>query len=195
MARRPLTMATVKPIRIAGGRVAGLQGGIRLELDQKSLQRGRAMLDQYRDAPLQKRMGKASLAAAKVLEGPIKQASPVSHDKDPGGLRRSVRARPWRTRTSFVEGVGWRSKSSQEANVGPMGGKRGGGHGRLVIRGHRIVTPGGRDTGRRSRKNPYVDAVAARHYAKAIAEMRRYIFDRGMQENLARRIVFGKDAG
>jgi len=27
----------------------------------------------------------------------------------------------------------------------------------LVIRGHRIVTPGGRDTGRRSRANPFVD--------------------------------------
>jgi hypothetical protein len=190
-------MATVKPIRIAGGQsLRGSSQFVRLELDQKSLQRGYAMLDRYRDAPLQKRMSKAALAAAKVLEGPIRDASPVSNDKDPGGLRRSVRARPWQVRKTFVEGKGWRSRSTSEANVGPVGGKRGGGgHGRLVIRGHRIVTRGGRDTGRRTRKNPYVDMVAQRHYRRAIAEMRKAIFDRGMQEDLARRVLFGRNAG
>jgi hypothetical protein len=183
-------MDTVRPIRLTGGGMRAAQGFMRLELDQRSLQRGHALLDRYRDAPLQKRMSKAVLAAATVLEGPVRDASPVSRDKDPGGLKRSVRARPWRSRKTFVEGKGWRTQSSTEANVGPLAPHR-----RLVIRGHRIVTSTGRDTGRRTRANPYVDAVAARHYRRAIAEMRAAIFDRGMQEDLARRIVFGRNAG
>lgn len=197
MARKPLTMATVKPIRLTGGGMRGASQFMRLELDQKALQRGYAMLDRYRDKPLNVRMNKAVLAAAKVLEGPIRDASPVSHDKDPGGLKRSVRARPWRVRKTFVEGKGWRTQSSTEANVGPVGGKRGGGgHARLVIRGHRNVghRPARRDLGSRSGKNPYVDRVRDRYERQAIAKMRAYIFDRGMQEDLSRRIVFGRNA-
>lgn len=158
------------PIRIVGGRAAS--GSFRLELDERSLARGYKLLDHYRDAPLRTRMQKATLAAARVLEGPIRQATPVSHDDDPGQMRKSVRARSARVRTSFVIGKGWRSRASTEALVGPRDKKS-----HLVIRSHRIVTRGGRDTGRRSRANPYVDAVAARHQARAIAEMREYIFD------------------
>ena len=188
--RAPLTMATVKPVRLVGGGMRGASSFMRLELDQKPLARGYAMLDRYRDAPLQKRMAKAVLAAAKVMEGPIRDATPVSHDKDPGGLRKSVKARPWRSRKTFVEGKGWRTQSSTEANVGPLAPHR-----RLVIRGHRIVTRGGRDTGRRTRPNPYVDMVAARQYKRAIEAMRAAVFGRGMQEDLQRRILYGRNAG
>ena len=160
----------VRPIRIVGKRSAG--ASMAIDLDQKALARGRKLVDRYRDKPLYTRMQKATLAGARVLEGPIRQATPVSHDKDPGQMKKSVRARSARVRTSYVIGRGWRSKSSTEAVVGPRDNKS-----HLVIRGHRIVTRSGRDTGRRARKNPYVDMVADRLYRKAVAEMRRYIFD------------------
>ena len=41
-------------------------------------------------------------------------------------------------------------------------------HRSLVIAGHRIVTPGGRDTGRRTRPNPFVEAAASQHMEEAI---------------------------
>ena len=149
------------PIRMVGG--AAASGSFRLELDQRSLQRGRSLLDRYRDQSLMVRMQKATLAAAKVLEGPIKQATP----KVTGGLRRKTRA------AQISQRIGYRQYAkSANADVGPRSGHR-----HLVIRGHRIVTHTGRDTGRRSRANPYVDAVAARHQARAIAEMRRHILD------------------
>lgn len=158
------------PLRIVGGRTT--HQSFALQLDERSFKRGRALLDRYRDKPLYTRMQKATLAAARVLEGPIKQASPVSHDKDPGQLKRSVRARSARIRTSYVVGKGWRSRASTEALVGPRDPKS-----HLVIRSHRIVTRGGHDTGRRTRPNPYVDVMAQRHYRRAVAEMREYIFD------------------
>lgn len=168
MARLPLSMSTVKPIRISGGRGPAFA----LDIDQRGLARGYKLLDHYRDASLYKRMQKATLAGAKVLEGPIRSATPVSRDSDPGQMKRSVRARSAKVRTAFVIGKGYRSKASTEAIVGPRDRKS-----HLVIRSHRIVTRGGRDTGRMTRPNPYVDLVADRLYRKAVAEMREYIFD------------------
>lgn len=142
-------------------------GKLRIELDQRSLQRGYKLLDRYHDAPLRIRMDKATLAAAKVLEGPMRQAAPVgpASDGHRGLLRRTVRAR------QFRRGGG---PEPHGAAVGPTAGHR-----HLVVRSHRIVTRGGRDTGRRSRPNPFPDAVASRHQARAIAEMRRHIFNTG----------------
>lgn len=158
------------PLRIVGSRSAGTS--MALQLDERSLARGRRLLDKYRDAPLMTRMQKATLAGARVLEGPIRQATPVSHDDKPGQMRRSVRARSARVRTRYVPGRGWRSAASTEAVVGPRDPKS-----HLVIRGHRIVTRGGRDTGRRTQPNPYVDAVAERLMDRAVEEMREHIFD------------------
>lgn len=170
MARAPLTLSAVRPLRIVGRRGAG--AAIALDLDERSIARGRKLLDHYRDAPLRTRMQKATLAAAKVLEGPIRAATPVSRDSKPGQMKRSVRARSARVRTSYVVGRGWRSRSSTEAVVGPRDPKS-----HLVIRSHRIVTPGGRDTGRSTRPNPYVDQVSDRLQGRAVEEMREHIFD------------------
>ena len=170
MARAPLTMAGIKPLRIVGGKTAG--AAFAVSLDQKSLARGRKVIDNYQGMSLYVRMQKATLAAAKVLEAPVKAAAPVSHDKDPGQMKKSTRARPAKVRTAYISGKGWRSKASSEAIVGPRTH-----HSHLAIRGHKIVTHTGRFTGRMSRKNPYVDAVAARLYRQAVAEMRRYIFE------------------
>lgn len=152
------------PLRIVGGRNAA-SGSFRLDLDERSLARGRRLLDHYQGAPLRKRLSKAGLAAARVIEGPMRQAAPVgpAGDKHRGLLRRTVRAREFRV------GGG---PEPYGAVVGPTAGHR-----HLPIRGHRIVTRGGRDTGRRSRPNPFVDVVAQRHYARAVAEMRKVIYD------------------
>lgn len=149
------------PLRIVGGQAAS--GAFRLELSEKDIARGKAMLDRYQGKGLMFRMQKATLAAAKTLESPMRAATP----KKTGHLRRKTRAEQISQRTGFRTYA-----KSVNASVGPRSPHR-----HLVIRGHRIVTPGGRDTGRRSRANPYVDVVAQRHYAKAVAEMRRYIFD------------------
>lgn len=169
----PLTMSSIRPLRIVGGRNAA-SGVMRLELDQKAVARAHALMDRYRDKPLYTRMQKASLAAAKLIEGPMRAATPVSSDETPGVMRRRTRARSAKVRTSYVIGKGWRSKASTEALVGPITP-----YSHLVIRGHRIVTLRGVDTGRRTRANPYVDVVAARMAPRAIAEMRRHIFQAG----------------
>jgi hypothetical protein len=44
-------------------------------------------------------------------------------------------------------------------------------HAHLVIPGHRIVTPGGRDTGRRSQAFPFVDPVIDREAASLQAQL------------------------
>jgi hypothetical protein len=152
------------PLRIVGGRNAA-SGSFRLELDQKSFARGRRLLDHYQGAPLRTRMSKAPLAAARTMESAMRQAAPVGPpgDKHRGLLRKTVRAREFRA---------GRGPEPYGAALGPTAGHR-----HLPIRGHRIVTRGGRDTGRRSRPNPFVDAVTQRHYARAVAEMRRHIFD------------------
>lgn len=152
------------PIRIVGGRNAA-SGSFRLDLDEKSFARGRRLLEHYQGAPLRKRLGKAPLAAARVLEAPMRQAAPVgpANDGHRGLLRKTIRAREFRA---------GRGPEPYGAAVGPTAGHR-----HLPIRGHRIVTRGGRDTGRRSRPNPFVDVVAQRHYAKAVAVMRKAIFD------------------
>mgnify|MGYP001567832822 CR=1 FL=1 len=149
------------PIRMVGGPAAS--GSFRLELSAKDIARGKALLDRYRGAPLMTRMQKATLAAAKTMEAPMKAAAP----KVTGHLRAKTRAQQIRQRT------GWRTyAATSSADVGPRSPHR-----HLVIRGHRIVTPGGRDTGRRTSPNPYVDLVARRHYANAVRIMRQAIFD------------------
>lgn len=50
-------------------------------------------------------------------------------------------------------------------------------HRHLLIRGHRIVTPGGRYTGRMTKANPYVDRAASGHERKAADIVRRIWFE------------------
>lgn len=77
----------------------------------------------------------AALQGARTLVAPIKAEAPVFK----GNLQGSVTA--WTT-------------SDGGAGAGPLAPHR-----HLVIRDHRIVTPGGRDTGRRTTGNPFVDAA------------------------------------
>ena len=152
------------PIRFVNAR-GNTSGSFRLDIDERSLARGRRLIEHYQGAPLRKRLGKAPLAAARVMEAPMRQAAPVgpASTGHRGLLRRTVRAREFRA---------GRGPEPYGAAVGPTAGHR-----HLPIRGHRIVTRSGRDTGKRSRANPFVDVIAQRHYARAVAEMRKAIFD------------------
>lgn len=93
------------------------------------------VLNKYRTTP--GRLQYASFQAARYLLGPIKAATPVRS----GRLRDRTKA--------------WAAKRGEiGAGVGPLAPHR-----HLVIRPHRIVTPGGRDTGRMTSGNPYIDAT------------------------------------
>jgi hypothetical protein len=131
-----------------------------VEFDAKAIARITRKLEKAQGRPLMEKMRRATLAAADLLVQPIRSAGPRNRT---GLLRRSVRARA--ARKSFgVRSIG--------ALVGPTAPHR-----HLIIQGHRIVTPGGRYTGRRTVANPYVDRAAAGHQRKAAELVRRIWFE------------------
>lgn len=133
------------------------------ELDEKALTAFTKKVERYRGLPLRARMAKATLKAADYMVPPIKAATP----KGPtGNLRKRVRARPAKKR------IGNSLQPTLGALVGPTSPHR-----HLVIRGHRIVTPGGRDTGMRTSGNPYVDEAMERHASAAMRIVSRILFE------------------
>lgn len=194
MARRPLTMANVKPIRIAGGKSGRMgayaSGGvIQLQLDQKAVGRALARLENFRDEPLHIRMDKATKAAGALLVAPMQAAAP----RKTGRLRKSIASRTVRNRDKavFAKGTTMALGADRVALVGPRASPWAP-HRHLVIQGHRIVTRGGRDTGRRTAPNPFVYATAHRHYARAIALMRDHIVKAGLNQGVGTAILYGR---
>lgn len=100
------------------------------------------MLAKHTSERLRGRLQYAALQGARVLVPPIRAAAPVGPT---GNLQRSVTAWVGRERVGAA---------ADGAGVGPLAPHR-----HLVIRPHRIVTPGKRDTGRRTTGNPFVDAA------------------------------------
>lgn len=111
---------------------------ISVDIDPRAVARAQKVLAKYHGRPLQERLQRGTLQAARMLVGPVRAASPVGPT---GNLRKSVRAAKSRT-------------DPLAAFVGPKAPHR-----HLVINPHRIVTPGGRYTGRRTSGNPFVDAA------------------------------------
>lgn len=110
---------------------------------------GLARLDRYFEShqgrALERTIDKAIGKAVRPLVGKLKSAETASgiHNRTKRHYR-SIKARKPRKRPGEVSA--W--------TVGPTDAKR-----HPLIRGHRIVTPGGRDTGQRSRAFPYVAPV------------------------------------
>lgn len=103
------------------------------------------VLDQYIGRPFEKSIERALMAGAKVAARAIRRAAPkgkTGNLKSASGRARLARSRPGLPPLAIA---------------GPAGGRGKGGHRHLVIRGHRIVTHAGADTGLRSRPNPFVD--------------------------------------
>ena len=141
-------------------------GPISIELDVKALARFRKRVERYQGMPLTQRMQKGTLEAARLLVPSVRSAAP----KGPtGNLKRRVSARQSRAQT--FGGGQTRTLSAVVGSTAP--------HRHLVIRPHRIVTPGGRDTGRRTTGNPFVDSAAQPRAAEAMRVVSRAIFGEG----------------
>lgn len=103
-------------------------------------------------------MQRANLAAGDLIAGRVKQAAP----RRTGLLRAAVKSR-----LEPRKGIGGKSTA---VLVGPTAKAH---HRHLIISGHRIVTPGGRFTGRRTAPNPFVDRAARGFGPKAAALVMR----------------------
>lgn len=121
-------------------------GAVQLTVNQADIDRIVKRLDKWKDRPLQERERKAIQGALSLLVGPIRAQTPEITRR----LWSSVKVRKLRSRGVTVGGLSAGEVAAYAA--GPTARYR-----HLVIRGHRIVTRGGRDTGRRSRKDPFVD--------------------------------------
>jgi len=157
-------------------------GPVSVELDTRALRAFQKRLERYQGLPLQQRMERGALDAARLLVPHVRRATP----KGPtGNLRKSIRAGASRSmrngllsRAMGGSGVRMILSASQggmaSAYVGPS--SRVAPHRHLVIRGHRIVTPGGRDTGRSTTGNPFVDNAVQPRQAEALRVVRAAIF-------------------
>lgn len=131
-----------------------MPGAVSIGFKPGEIARVKKSYERFRGLPLRARMAKATLKAGDMLVPYIRASSPVGPSTDPnhGYLKRSAKSRPARQR------FGSTLQATLGVLVGPTSPVR-----HLIIRGHRIVTPGGRDTGARTRPNPYVwHAVSGR---------------------------------
>lgn len=138
------------------------RGAVSFEIDEKAIARVVKSAERFRGLPLRQRMAKGTLKAADLMVPPIKAEGPRNVT---GQLRRKTRARPAKKRmgSALVPTLG--------ALAGPTSPHR-----HLVIRGHRIVTRGGRDTGRRTRPNDYVDRAVRRNRVRAMQVVSDILF-------------------
>lgn len=130
-----------------------MPGSVSFEISAKDIARVQKKLKAASGKPLYQRMQRATLAAGDLLVPRIQAQTP----RRTGFLRRSTRSKLGRSHGA----------TNLTVIVGPTAPHR-----HLVIRGHRIVTPGGRYLGRRTKANPYVDR-AARGFERKAAELVR----------------------
>jgi hypothetical protein len=140
-----------------------MTGPITVEMDTAALKRFRKRVERYQGLPLSQRMQKGTLEAARMLVPYVRSAAPVGPT---GTLRRKVTAKQHAFRGTFTG----RTKTMDAVVTSTAR------HRHLVIRGHRIVTPGGRDTGQRSVANPFIDEAAKPRAAEAMRVVSRAIF-------------------
>ena len=115
-------------------------------LDMKAMARADKRLAGYMGRPLQRRAQQAYIEGARLMRTPVRQQIRAAGLRKTGRFERSVKARGSRLRAGEMAA----------ASIGPTDAKR-----HLLIRGHRIVTRGGRDTGRRTAPHPVVDRAFA----------------------------------
>lgn len=135
--------------------------GWSFQVNEKDVARIRRKFQRASGKSLYTSMQRANLAAGDLIAGRVKQAAP----RRTGALRAAVRARAERRKGFGIRG------NSTAVLVGPTARKAP--HRHLIIQGHRIVTPGGRFTGRRTAPNPFVDRAAKGFGPKAAALVMR----------------------
>ena len=136
---------------------------ISVQFDQASIARTKKILAKYQGRPLKERLERGTMRAAQMLVSAVRAYAPKGAT---GNLKASVKAWKSGARHTAASGKAFGSGFVAAAGVGPTG--RQGAHRHLVIRGHRIVTTGGRDTGRRSIANPFVDAAVQPRLGEAL---------------------------
>lgn len=169
----------------SGGTTAASGRLFSVTLDKRALKAFQKRVERYQGKPLAYRLDRGTSEAAKLLVPSVRAAAP----KGPtGNLKKSIRAYSKRSKgggstTSLLRGPGISTVfmasqgSLSSAFVGPS--SRVAPHRHLVIRGHSVVTPGGRDTGRQSIPNPFVDNAVKPRAAEAIRVVSRAIFGEG----------------
>jgi hypothetical protein len=148
--------------KVYGGSLKDVHtSGLDIIIDEKAIIAIKRKLERASGKSLYEKMGRATLAAADLLVPIIKAETP----RVTGHLYRYTKARPAKKR------FGNYLAPTLGVLVGPTSPHR-----HLVIRGHRIVTPGGIYTGRRTAPNPYVDRAAKGFEKKAAEIIRREWF-------------------
>jgi hypothetical protein len=143
-------------------RASGPNSRISFQVDARDVAKVQKRLDSLQGLSLYQKMRRSTKVAGELVSKRIQQAAP----RRTGTLRRSVWARYAKqdqVSATVTRALTGRSRGGQTSTVlvGPVAGrKRKGYHRHLIIRGHRIVTPGGRFTGRRTTPNPFVDRAS-----------------------------------
>ena len=128
-----------------------------MKLDERSYNAAMKRLSKYEGAAFKKRMEVAFLAGARLAVSPMKRRAPGSLTK--------VSTRKGRPPSGYFIKVGTKSRRP---------------HAGLVTKGHRIVTPGGRYTGRYSTPNPYVEQTIASYEGRIIRFISEATTDEGV---------------
>lgn len=119
---------------------------LEVKVDKRAFARVDKRLSKYMGRPLQQRAQRVYLEGARLMVTPTRRHVTRAGLVKSGTFRRSIKARSPRLRPGEMA----------VSSVGPTDPKR-----HLLIRGHRIVTRGGHDTGRRTRAFPVVDEAFA----------------------------------
>ena len=145
-----------RPIRIARGRGPSTRNFIDVQVNPRQIAAIEKRMDRLRGKPMRARVEKAMWIEGDTLAKKVKQAAPRGPT---GNLRKSINARkPSRGRLGEAFGGTWIG----DILVGPRHIVAP--HRHLVLRGHNIVTPGGRSLGRRTTANPFVDRATSRSH-------------------------------
>jgi len=119
-------------------------------MDARSYNRAITTLKKWEGHPFRTRVIKAHEAGARLLIAPMRRVAP----KRRGGLAKSISAKKaFPTPRGYIVGVG----------VKPRGGGKGGAHGHLLSKGHRVITPGGRNTGKSTPAHSFIQDTIEGH--------------------------------
>jgi hypothetical protein len=117
-----------------------------MEVHEPSFRKAMDRLAKYEGKPFKQRMDAAYRTGTQLAVRPIKARAP-------GSLARKVTTRRGKKPSGSFVAYGAKSRRP---------------HAGLVAAGHRIVTRGKRDTGRRTSGNPYIEAVISSHQDRII---------------------------
>lgn len=131
-------------------------------LDQRSYDRAMARLAKYEGRPFKTRMEAAFLAGTRLAVSPMKRSAP----RRSGLLSRKVSTRKRKPPMGYFVQTGTKSRAP---------------HAGLVAKGHRIVTPGGRDTGRRTAGHPFVEQTISGYEGRIIGFIAKATTDDGIK--------------